>query len=153
MQRSLLKSILGVAIAVAAFAADKTLGTWKLNLEKSHFSPTAPVRSLTISREQSDGGVKTTTTGEQLDGTAIHASYTAKYDGKEYDVTGAPYDTISFKQLNAHTFTFAQKKKGGTYNVTGRSAISPDGKTMTNTVNGTNAQGDTYSATMVWDKQ
>ena len=50
-------------------------------------------------REASDGGVKVTTTGEYMDGTPINGSFTAKYDGKEYPVTGAPWDTISIKQI------------------------------------------------------
>ena len=47
-----------------------------------------PVKSLTVTREAADGGVKQTTTGEQTNGTAINASYTAKYDGKDVPVTG-----------------------------------------------------------------
>jgi hypothetical protein len=55
--------------------------------------------------EAVDGGRKVTTTGERQDGTAINSSYTVKYDGKEYPVTGAPWDTISVKQVDANTFT------------------------------------------------
>jgi hypothetical protein len=154
MRSILTKLILGMAItAIGAFAADNSLGTWKLNMEKSKFSPAAPVKSLTSTREASDGGVKVTSTGEQADGTAINASYTAKYDGKEYPVTGSPYDTIAIKQANANTLTFTQKKDGGKYNVTGRTVVSKNGKTATTTVKGTNAQGQAYNATMVYEKQ
>jgi hypothetical protein len=142
-----------VLTAVGAFAADNTLGTWKLNMEKSKFSPSAPVKNLTQMREAADGGVKVTVTGELADGNPINGSYTAKYDGKESPVTGAPYDTIAIKQVNANTFTFVQKKTDGKYSVTGRTVISKDGKTMTSTVKGTNAAGQPYTATMVWDKQ
>src|SRR5450432_1790058 len=154
MRSILTKLILGMAItAIGAFAADNTLGTWKLNMAKSKFSPAAPVKSLTSTREASDGGVKLTSTGERADGTPINASYTAKYDGKEYPVTGSPYDTVAIKQVNANTFTFTQKKNGGKYNVSGRSVVSKDGKTATSTLKGTNAEGQAYSATMVYDKQ
>jgi hypothetical protein len=154
MRSILTKLILGMAItAIGAFAADNSLGTWKLNMEKSKFSPAAPVKSLTSTREASEGGVKVTGTGEQADGTAINASYTAKYDGKEYTVTGSPYDTIAIKQVNANTLTFTQKKKGEKYNVTGRMVIAKNGKTATSTLKGTNAQGQAYTATMLYDKQ
>src|SRR5579862_2220426 len=150
MRKLLMHITIGLAVtAIGAFAADNSLGTWKLNMEKSKFSPAAPVKSLTTVREASDGGVKVTTTGEQAGGAAINASYTAKYDGSESPVIGAPYDTISIKQVNANSCTFTQKKKDGKYNVTGRSAVSKDGKTMTYTFKGTNADGKTYSATMV----
>ena len=148
---------IGLAVtAIGAIAADNSLGTWKLNMEKSKFSPSAPVKSLTTTREAADGGIKVTTTGERAAGTGdapINSSYVAKYDGSESTVTGAPYDTISIKQVNANTLTYRTKKKDGKYNVTGRSVVSKDGKTMTNTIKGTNSDGKPYMATMVWDKQ
>lgn len=154
MRNTLMQVIFGIALTtVGALAADNSLGTWKLNMDKSNFSPSAPVKSLTTTREASDGGVKVTTTGERADGTPINASYTAKYDGQECPVTGAPYDTITIKQVNANRFTTTQWMKDGKYKVTGTSVISRDGKTMTNTLKGTNADGQPYSATMVWEKQ
>lgn len=154
MRHTLMQLFVGIALtAVGAFAADNSLGTWKLNMEKSKFSPSTPVKSLNTTREESDGGVKVTTTGERADGTPINASYTAKYDGAECPVTGAPYDTISMKQVNANRFTTVQKMKNGKYSVTGTTVVSKDGKTMTGTVKGTNADGQPYRATMVWEKQ
>ena len=144
----------GLAITViGAFAADNTLGTWKLNMEKSKFSPSAPVKSITVTREASDDGAQTSMTGERADGTPINGSYTVKYDGKEYDVTGAPYDKISMRRVNARTFTVTQRKEGGKYRQTGRNAFSKDGKTLTATRKGTDADGKAYSSTMVFEKQ
>ena len=145
-----------VATAIGAIAADNSQGTWKLNMEKSKFSPSTPVKSLTTTREATDGGIKVTTTGERAgatDNASINSSYVAKYDGSESPVTGAPYDTISIKLVNANTLTFSAKKKDGKYSVTGRSVVSKDGKTMTHTIKGTNTDGKPYTATMVWDKQ
>jgi hypothetical protein len=99
------------------------------------------------------GWSKLTTTGEQADGTKIDSSYTAKYDGNEYPVAGAPWDTISVKQVDSNTFTTVTKKTGGKYKSTGRTVISKDGKTMTTTSRGINAQGKPFSYTMVWEKQ
>jgi hypothetical protein len=138
---------------VGAFGADESLGTWKLNMGKSKFNPTAPVKSLTTTREAAEGGVKLTTTGEQADGTKINSSYTAKYDGNNYPVTGAPWDTISIKQVDANTLTTVTKKTGGKYKSTGRTVISKDGMTMTNTSKGINAEGKPFTYTMVWEKQ
>jgi hypothetical protein len=148
------KSVLCVAITVVAvFAADNSLGTWKLNMEKSKFTPSAPVKSLTSTREASADGIKVTTTGERADGTPINAAYTAKYDGKEYPVTGAPYDTIAIKQVNANTLTANQKNSSTKYSTTVRSVILKTGKTMTSTVKGTGADGAPVSYTMVYEKQ
>lgn len=154
MRNILSKLCIGfVVTATVALGADNSLGTWKLNLEKSKFSPGAPVKSLTTTREASDGGVKVTATGEQADGTPINSSYTVKYDGKEVPVTGAPWDTISLKQVNANTITSVSKKSDGKYRSRGRTVISTDGKTMTTTSKGVNAEGKPFNYTMVWDKQ
>ena len=154
MRNILNKLLVGLSITVViAFAADNTLGTWKLNMEKSKFSPSAAVKSLTVTREASDGGVKQTTTGERADGTPINGSYTAKYDGKENAVTGAPYDMISLKRVDANTFTVTQRKTDGKYKQTGQNVVSKDGKTLTATRKGTDADGKAYSATMVFEKQ
>ena len=156
MTRLLGKALPALAITtIIAFGADNTLGTWKLNVAKSTYTPgRMPIKSLTVMREASDGGVKQTTTGERTDGTAVNASYTAKYDGKEVQVTGnGPYDTIAFKQVNANTLTEERKKTGGSYKATSRIVVSNGGKTMTTTVKGTNADGKEFTQTFVFDKQ
>src|SRR5262249_13037083 len=104
-------------------------------------------------RVASDGGVKSTSTGQRKDGTAINSSYTAKYDGKEYPVTDAPWDTISIKQMDANTLTTEQKKSGGKYHTTGRTVISKDGKTLTITNKGTDAEGKPITNRIVYEKQ
>jgi hypothetical protein len=58
--------MIGLAITtLTVLAADNTIGTWKLNMAQSKFTPgPSPVKSLTITREASDGGVKVAVTGE-----------------------------------------------------------------------------------------
>jgi len=156
MMRTILRAFIALAITtVAAFGADNTIGVWKLNVEKSKYTPAPmPIKSLTITREASDGAVKHTTKGERADGTAVDASYTAKYDGKDVQVTGnSQYDTIAIKQVNANTLTDERKKTGGSYKATGRTVVSNGGKTMTTTTKGTNADGKKFTQVLVFDKQ
>jgi hypothetical protein len=156
MRTFLTKALIALAITtIGALGADNSIGTWKLNAEKSKYTPAPmPVKSLMITREASDGGAKVTTTGEQADGTQINASYTLKYDGKDVQVTGnSPYDTIAVKQINANTLTDERKKTGGPYHGTSRIVISGGGKTMTSTTKGTNAAGAAFTSTFVFDKQ
>jgi hypothetical protein len=156
MRTLLTKAILALAItSIAAFGADNTLGAWKLNVAKSKYTPAPmPVKSLTITREASDGGVKVTTTGERTNG-PINATYTAKYDGTEVKVTGSnlTYDMIAIKQVHANTLTDERKKTGGSYKVTGRTVVSNGGKTLTTTTKGTNADGKEFTSVLVFDKQ
>jgi len=156
MPTTLTKALIALAITTAAaFGADNTIGTWKLDVAKSKYTPAPlPIKSLTIIREASDGGVKQTTTGERADGTAVNASYTAKYDGKVVQVAGnSQYDTIAIKQVNADTLTDERKKTSGPYKATARTVVSNGGKTMTSTTKGTNADGKEFTQILVFDKQ
>jgi len=156
MRAILTHTLIALAITtVAAFGADNSIGTWKLNVEKSKYTPAPmPVKSLTITRDASDGGVKVTTTGERTDG-PLNASYTAKYDGTEVKVTGSnlTYDMIAIKQVNANTLTDERRKVVGPYKATGRTVVSNGGKMMTTTTKGTNADGKQFTSVLVFDKQ
>jgi hypothetical protein len=157
MQSFLGKALVTLAFStIAMFGADNSLGTWKFNSEKSKYTPAPnPLKSLTITREAADGGVKVTTKGERIDGTVIDSGYTAKYDGSASSVsgTGAPYDTISIKQVDANTFTDERKKTGGLYHATGRYAVSNGGKVMTWTSKGADLNGKAFTAVFVYEKQ
>ena len=141
--------------AVAALGADNSIGTWKVNVAKSKYTPAPfPVKSLTSVQEAAPDGVKVTNTGER-DGSSINASYTAKYDGSWATVTGtgSPYDSISIKQVNANTLTYEAKQTNGKYRASGRTVISSDGKTMTTKAKGTDANGAPMTLTLVYEKQ
>jgi len=149
----LLLSVLAI-MAVAALAADSSAGTWKLNACKSKFTGSVVVKSQTDVREATpDGGIKVTRVGVYADGTAIKGSYAYKYDGKEYPATGLAFDVLAVKRVDANKTTFEVKKTGGKYHVTGENVISADGKTMTQTAKGTDADGKPISSTLVFDKQ
>jgi hypothetical protein len=149
------KLVIGVAItAIGMFGADSTVGTWKYNAAKSKTTNTNPIKSQTDVREATpDGGAKDTRTGQLMDGTPSNYTYTYKYDGKESPVTGAPFDTISVKRIDANTTSFEVKMTGGKYHLTGRNVISKDGKTLTQTSKGTDAEGKPVTSTIVFDKQ
>src|SRR4051794_28171936 len=155
--KNILRTAMALAvIAAGAFCADNTLGTWKLNPEKS--KPPAGqsrITSLAVVRETSGGGVKVTATGEREDKSKIDVSYTAKYDGKEVTVSGSglPYDTIAIKQVDANTLTDVRSKNGGKYKGTGQWAVKNGGRTATLTTKGTGADGKAFSGVTVYEKQ
>jgi hypothetical protein len=146
---------IGFAITtVMMFGADSSLGTWKLNAAKSKSTSSNPVKSQIDVREATpDGGVKVTRTGQLADGTAIKGSYVYKYDGKDYPATGLAFDVLLVKRIDPNTTAFEVKKTGGKYHVTGQNVISGDGKTLTQTAKGTDAEGKPTSSTLVFDKQ
>jgi hypothetical protein len=145
-----------ITSTAAAFGADNSLGTWKLNVEKSKYSPAPfPVKNITSVREAAGDGVKVTNTGERADGTAINATYTAKYDGSPTSVSGqgAPYNTMSIKQVNANKFSYEAKNDTNKYHAHGEIEVSRDGKTMTFKSKGTDGNGKPMEVTLVYDKQ
>ncbi|WP_109486428.1 hypothetical protein [Occallatibacter savannae] len=140
----------------AAFAADNSLGTWKMNVEKSKYTPgPLPVKNVTSVREAAGDGVKVSNSGERSDGTAINATYTAKYDGSAATVsgTGAPYDTVSIKKISDNAFTYDAKSGKTKYHVHGRITVAAGGKTMTTRARGTDADGKPITVTLVYEKQ
>ena len=133
-----------------------------MNLEKSKFNPGPPPKSMTVTIEAAEDGVKVTTTGESADGTPINGSFTAKYDGKDYPVTdattGTPaghhtrsgFDSIAIKQVDANTQTFTTKKDG---KVVSRGQAKVSGNILTIISKGTNAEGKPFNDTEVYDKR
>jgi len=84
MKRTLRIAAAFAAIAACAFCADNTLGTWKLNPDKSKLAAgQSRITSLIAVREASGDAVKVTVKGEREDKSKIDVSYTTKYDGKE----------------------------------------------------------------------
>ena len=155
MQRIVAKLVIGMAItAIGMFGADSSLGSWKYNASKSKTTSTNSTKGQTDLREATpDGGVKITRTGQLTDGTPVDSSFTYKYDGKEYPVTGGPFDIISVKRTDANTTSWEVTKTAGKYHFTGRTVISKDGKTLTQTSKGTDAEGKPVTQTLVFDKQ
>jgi len=158
MRRMLLVA-LGVVLVVADIVSvsgqttDPRMGTWKLNVAKSQFSPGPPPQSLTVKVEPSGQGEKVSTEGANADGTRTATQYTANFDGKDYPLTGSPVaETVSLKRIDRRT-TDRTDKKAGSVAQTLKRVVSQDGKTMTVTVKGKNAQGQDVNNTLVFEKQ
>jgi hypothetical protein len=142
------------ATTIMLWAADPLVGTWKLNLAKSKYSPGPPPKNLTVTYEATENGIKATTEGVNAEGKHVATTYTATYDGKDTPVTGtgAPYDTIALKRIDANTVESTTKKDGKVVGK-GKRVVSKDGKVLTVTTKGTNAKGEPTNNIAVYDKQ
>ena len=151
MNRNVATVFVGIALSAGVFAADKELGTWKFNSEKSTASN---LKSRTeVIEETSDGWTKVTRTELRTDGIHRTFSYTFKYDGKEYPVKGGTFDTVAHERIDENTTTFKVKRNGTTYEATGRFTVSKDGKTRTQTDHGTGPDGKPFELLRIYDKQ
>jgi hypothetical protein len=145
--------LLLLAIGATLWSADLSVGTWKLNVAKSKYSPGPAPKSATITYEETADGIKRTGESVDAEGKTTSFSYTAKYDGKDYPVSGSEtFDAIALKRINDHT-SQATLKKSGKVVSDARRVVSKDGKTMTLTINGTNAKGQRTNNVAVYEKQ
>jgi len=140
-------------VSVSAQTSDPRTGTWKLNVETSKFSPGPPPQSLTVKVEPSGQGEKVSTEGVNADGTRTATQYTANFDSKDNPLTGSQIaDTVSLKRIDQRTSERTDKKAGAVAQ-TLRRVVSQDGKMITVTVKGKNAQGQDVNNTLVFEKQ
>jgi hypothetical protein len=138
---------------LAAQTTDNFIGTWKLNVALSKFSPGPGPKAVTVTFEKAGAGFKVTAKGVAANDSAINNTYTATYDGKDAAVTGATdYDAVSVKLLDANTRHTVRKLKGKAVQ-TVHSVVSKDGKHYTSTTTGENAKGEKINSTAVYDKQ
>ena len=140
--------------SVSAQAKDPRIGTWKLNVGKSKYDPGPPPQSQTLKVEPSGKGEKITSETVTADGKTVTVTYTANFDGKDYPLTGSAVgaDKVSLKRIDARTTERIDKKDGKPI-VTIRRVVSADGKTMTATSKGTNAEGKPTNNVAVFEKQ
>ena len=81
---SMSAAVIWLAAASFLHAGDPALGTWKLNVAKSKYSPGPAPKSSTVTYEAVGDAVKRTGEGIAADGKKTGFSYTAKFDGKDY---------------------------------------------------------------------
>ncbi len=133
-------------------ATDTIIGTWKLEVAKSKYSPGPPPKSLTLAFQAAGQGIKLTSDGVDAQGQPTHTGYTANYDGKDYPITGSAIgDTVSLKRIDAGTVQRTDKKGGKVVQTLTRK-VSADGKTLTVAVKGTNAQGQPVNNELVFTR-
>ena len=161
MRNSLIISMLTAATLVMVSATaqgqatDPWIGTWKVNLAKSTYTPgPAPKTAGTAKIESAPNGIKITIDGTNPKGQPIHTESVSTFDGKDTPIDGAPAlnTTEALKRIDGRTFE-AQGKVGGKPTITTRVVVSPDGKTMTATQTGQDIKGQVIKNVIVLDKQ
>ena len=140
-------------LAVAAWGADPSIGTWKLNLAKSKNNPGPPPKSSTVTFSQDGEFIVSKSEGVNAKGEQTGSSSRWKKDGQDYALTGSKtLDTMAAKRIDDHTADFTYKKAGKVVS-SARLVVSKDGKTATTTSKGTNTAGKKYNNRRVYDKQ
>jgi hypothetical protein len=150
--RSLKVLLMVVLFSATLFAADDPLsGTWKFNPSKGHLTPPVP-KSVIAHVDVTGEDFKFREEGTDEKSQPFNLSYDAKFDGKEYPVTGDPNsDTVSLHRVSQREVKFTLKK-GGKLTSKLDVVVSKDGQTTT--VNYTDYnEGKAEKGSAVYDKQ
>jgi len=155
----------GLIIGLAAFLfaaavpeaglvqSDPLIGTWKLNLAKSTFSPGLAPRSATVRYEAIEQGLKATTDIVDAQGKKGRGVFTIIYDGQPHPVMGVPdADSSTYKSIDANTVEYTRMKAGRVVQ-TGVRTLSSDGRTMTFTRRRMNDQEQKVVDVFIYEKQ
>jgi hypothetical protein len=150
----LFKRLLLVLLSASTiWAADASIGTWKLNVAKSTFKPGPPPVAETRAYNAQPNGVKTTVKTTWADRLTTTVEYPANYDGKDYPVDGSrDVDVVVLTRIDDFTSAATLKHFGKEIGVA-RRVVSPDGKTMTISYKGINTRGDQVDNVAVYVKQ
>ena len=151
-----------VALAICLVAptlmkadASALVGTWKLNVAKSTFSGATAPKNMTRTITADGDNVTYSFDCVAADGSPLKYSFTVKYDGKDYAITGTGpngSDHINLKQVNSH-MTQGTLKIGDKVVATVHTTVSHDGKTTTVNSKGTDKDGKPLKQNQVYDKQ
>jgi hypothetical protein len=150
--RSLRLLLVILSLSGSLLAAESPFsGTWKFNPTKGH--PTPPiVKSQVVHVEADADAFKFSDEGVDDKDQPFKSSYEAKFDGKEYPITGDPNsDSVSLQRVNEREIKFTTKKAG---KVAAKLdvIVSKDGKTTTvHYVD--HSQGKPVKGSSVYDKQ
>ena len=144
--------VMAFAGGAAAQSPEAINGTWQLNLAKSKYDPGPGPKGQTLKIDGTDAARKIAVDLTPATGAAVHWEVSGA-SGAQLPVVGtnANADTYVFKRVNATTLE-AQYMKAGKPTIKQTAVISADGKTLTITASGTDAQGRTVNNVAVYDR-
>ena len=153
-------ALLTISLAGTAAAQSKddpSIGTWKLNVAKSKFTPGPPIQGDTRSYEVNEAGwLFVTTETTQPDGTRTGVRFAAKFDGKAYPQIGrfAPTVTmITYEPVDRRTLKYTQRDTSGKIVSTNTRTVSADRKTMVIEQRTTTASGQPVVNIELFERQ
>ena len=147
-------AVFAVGVLASAQSKDPFVGSWRMNVAKSKYSPGPAPKSVTSTYEAAGQGYRISVKNEPASGPVQQYSYTTSLDGKDTPMTGnnPNADMVAVKRIDTHTLEMVNKK-GGKTTTTQRNVVEKDGKTRTVTTTGVDAQGQKVNNVAVFEKQ
>jgi hypothetical protein len=145
---SIAKYLIGLlSLGTALFAADPTLGTWKLNHAKSS-GPGLPKEAIIVVTEKGNN-LHLAVNATSVAGLPVAYTFDVPKAGGEGQISGSPaFDKVSI--TNSGDFIQdGTMTKAGKMVRTIHAVLSRDGKLWTQTVNGTDIQGKPIPTSLI----
>jgi hypothetical protein len=128
-------------------------GSWKLNVEKSKFNPGPGSKSQTLTWKLTATGFEFTVDTVTAQGQTTQSRASGTHDGKPYAFKTANYSGMrTTRWVDAYTIEETDTVDGRVRN-SRTAVISKDGKVLTVTTKGINAQGQPTNNVVVYEKQ
>ena len=116
--------------AAAAAGEAALIGTWRLDVAKSKYSPGPPLKGETRMYTRDASGIQGRIDRQYADGRREVIDYRADLD-REVPVSGTKaYDAVRLRRVDAHTTEGVLSHAGRTFGFS-RRVISADGRSMT----------------------
>lgn len=147
-----ISALCSVLFAFSVVAATPEVGIWKIDIEKSKLADPTSWNGRRIIIELTGNSRRLTFERSMPDGQIQKQVTVRSYDGKESIVEGRPGDTTTTQRTDDFHHRTIFKSKGKQTAVL-ESAVSPDGKTMTNTLKGIDSNGKAVDEIRVWHRQ
>jgi len=145
-----------LSLAGSLWAADPIIGTWKLNIEKSKFTPNDPMNTKEMTetyRELNGDQIELTWKNISRDGSSDLTVLTFPIQGGVAKVQKGD-DPNSFVQTRLDPDEWlVTYLRDGKQVLTRHKKISKDGKTLRQTLKGFNDEGKPFEVLLVFDKQ
>ena len=141
------------AFATTLLAQSPFAGTWKLDTAKTKYTSGEAPKDITLVIEEQGDNFSVTVTGTNADGSPLSRKYTVPVKGGSGQIQeGSSFDAVTSKAVSARVRENSYSKNGKQISWH-RVTVSKDGKTLTSTVKGVDAEGKTVAGTDVFEKQ
>lgn len=152
MKKLMAIALVGAIFAAgSAFAADPVIGTWKLDVAKSKFSPGPAPKALT--RVYTESGGTYTLESTSTDAAGKDTTTKVQYRNGEEDKVSSPgVEVVLAKKTDERTWDFDFKSKGKVVGHVHR-VVSEGGKTLSVHNTGMQLDGASADDRMVFEKQ
>ena len=148
-------SVLAGLSSIVGAQKDPHIGTWKLDLSRSTFSPGPAPGSQTVTFLATADGLAALLQGVGADGKAINpdvSNVAIIFDGKDHPTPMPGYEVSAWQRVDANTYRVVRKKAGKIV-LTSVNVVSKDGTTMTITTTGIGADGKPVNNVRVFVRQ